>query len=64
MSILKIQLIVGALLIVIALIQYSAYAFFGQDDFLKFEPTNESFLGDLIFLDWAVTKYSLFINFQ
>jgi hypothetical protein len=44
-TILKIQLIVGAVLSIIALLQYGAAAFFGQSEFLKFEPTNESYYG-------------------
>jgi O-antigen ligase len=41
--ILKIQIVVGIFLIIIALLQYAGYAFYGQSDFLKFEPTNESY---------------------
>jgi O-antigen ligase len=45
LSILKIQLFVGLFIIIIALLQYGAYALFGSHDFLKFEPTNVSYYG-------------------
>jgi O-antigen ligase len=45
LSILKIQLVIGMFIIFIALLQYGAFALSGRTDFLKFEPTNESYFG-------------------
>jgi O-antigen ligase len=58
LTILKIQLVVGTCLALIGLLQWAAFILYGQSEFLKFEPTNDSFLGKLNF--FRLGRYKMF----